>query len=223
MNSHLSITKRPKPTISNNNHAAVDALRFIDQIDFYLWQANNNEETVLFRIPSTLTNAQQVAWYNKLLTSISPRPLTLLDLRRALLTDFGVDAKTARTVLARYDDAGYIRSQGFKLVMSYIDEIEAAKEREVKILADRDNADRKWKRVLVKAENRYKAELREKQRLVEALGRRVEELDLAVKGLTAIVVAKEERDIAAAWGKYEAELKAAGERFKEVISGRSMA
>jgi len=218
MNPHGTSTKRHKPTISNNNHAAVDALRFIDQLDFYLWQASGDEQTVLSRIPSTLTNAQQVAWYNKLLASVSPRPLTLLDLRQALLADFGVDVKTARAVLARAGDAGYIHSLSFRVVLSYIDEIEAGKEREAKLAADRDSAGRKWRRVLVKAEDRYKAELREKQKLVEALGRRIEELELAVKGLTAIIAAKEGRDIAAAWARYESEEKAAREEFREVLS-----
>lgn len=49
----------------------IAALRFIDQIDFYLWQAAGNEAAVLEQLPATLANDLQVAW------STPPPPLII--------------------------------------------------------------------------------------------------------------------------------------------------
>ena len=139
--------------------------------------------------------------YNKLKASVHPRPLTIGVLRRALLHDFGVDAQTQRRVLSRYDGAAagsgggsssngetaYLRSQTFKTVMHYLDEIAAAKVDLAQAAADRATSAAKWKRVLTKAQLAHRQELARQQRRIDELLAEVDDLRLAVKGLTCML------------------------------------
>lgn len=205
---------------STSPQSPIQALRFIDQLDFYLWQSSGNESVVLDSIlPTTLHTESQVAWYRKLVSSAAPRKLTLSDIRRALLKDFGVDSKTTRKVLTRYNDEDYLRSQSFKLVMNYIDEIEGLKERiekedTAKILA-------RWKRVLAKTEAKNAAAIREKEKEVAGLKRTVLELETAVRGLTSILgFPEEERGTLTerAFERYQEEVGDAAERFRAQLA-----
>lgn len=122
--------------------APVDILRFIDQIDCSVWAATHNEDVVLDSIGACFTSKSAIVWYKALENSKRPQKLTINDIRRALLRDFGVE--NWEMVMARYNPSpsaggnrypsggregcGYYQTQEFKLKLSYLDEIEGLKD-----------------------------------------------------------------------------------------------
>jgi hypothetical protein len=59
---YKSFGKQPQGQHYTSPLSPIPALRFIDQIDFYLWQASGDETIVLNKISGTLKNELQVAW-----------------------------------------------------------------------------------------------------------------------------------------------------------------
>ena len=170
--------------------------------------------------------------YNELQASVHPRPLTIGMLRRALLHDFGVDAPTQRRVLSRYDGAvggretAYLRSQTFKTVMHYLDEIAAAKADLAQAAADRAAAAAKWKRVLTKAQLAHRQELARQQCRLDQLLAEVDDLRLAVKGLTCMLSCSGAESGAGGSGRegleeaferFQAEIEDSAARFRLVL------
>lgn len=169
--------------------------------------------------------------YNKLKASVHPRPLTIGVLRRALLHDFGVDAQTQRRVLSRYDGAAagssggsssngetaYLRSQTFKTVMHYLDEIAAAKVDLAQAAVDRATSAAKWKRVLTKAQLAHRQDLARQQRRIDELLAEVDDLRLAVKGLTCMLSCSGAAGELRAGGSGREGLEKAFERFQAEI------
>jgi hypothetical protein len=221
--------KRRSPQYSTSPDAPIQALRFIDEIDSYLWQASGNEEMVLENIPATLTKDLQIAWYRKLIASVSPRKLTIHDLREALLKDFDVDPKTQKQVLARYSGGHgeakggmiYLRSQPFKLVMNYIDEIEQLKEqlkaRDKQAVEERETTETKWKSILSKMEICHSNNLNEKHAIIKGLRNQVEELKMTVKGLTVMLGEPDysaKRNLEKAFEAFQHELSMSSSKLK---------
>ncbi|CCX33348.1 Protein of unknown function [Pyronema omphalodes CBS 100304] len=205
----------------------IAAIRFINQLDFYLYQAQGVESKVIEKLPAALHNDLQLAWFNKLKTSVSPRPLTLHDLRLALLSDFGVDPPTTRLLLSRYETGNlpYLRSQSFKVTMNYLDEIESLKtdvsslrlqgEEERRELAE------KWKRILHKTQSKQRVELEEEKKRREGLEREVQDLRLAVKGLTIMLGEQPEeqtnRRLEMAWEEFKDTVESAQKGFEKAV------
>lgn len=125
--------------------APVDILRFIDQIDCSVWAATHNEDVIIDSIGAYFTSNPAVVWYKALENSKRPHKLTINDIRRGLLKDFGVE--NWEMVMTRYDPSpgigkyggdryypggrkgcGYYQTQEFKLKLSYLDEIEGLKD-----------------------------------------------------------------------------------------------
>lgn len=123
----------------------VDILRFIDQIDCSVWAATYSEDVLLDSIGSCFTSKSAIVWYKALENSKRPEKLTINDIRRALLKDFGVE--NWEMIMARYEPStsaekyggdryysggregcDYYQTQEFKLRLSYLDEIEGLKD-----------------------------------------------------------------------------------------------
>ncbi|KAI5784652.1 hypothetical protein EDC01DRAFT_729600 [Geopyxis carbonaria] len=221
-------------------NAPVHALRFIDQIDYYLWQASCDESAVLESIPSCFKTGPALNWYNNLVASKAPNKITVDSLRRALLEDFNVDAETKKVILSRYKSPdgtstnhGYYQSQSFKLVMSYLDEVENMKEqlkyRNRKAVEDRreiDHLEAKWKKRYLNKEGKYLADIKEKDKKLYGLETKVSEMEETIKGLTVMLSKSPpitSHDIEVSCAKFQEELLGSYKRFKDNILKKSKA
>ncbi|KAI5820424.1 hypothetical protein BZA77DRAFT_349151 [Pyronema omphalodes] len=205
----------------------IAAIRFINQLDFYLYQAQGVESKVIEKLPATLQNELQLAWFNKLKTSVSPRQLTLHDLRLALLSDFGVDSQTTKLILSRYESGHplYLRSQSFKVIMNYMDEIDSLKSElqthRLQGEEQRRELAEKWKRILHKTQTKQRMELEEEKKKVKDLESEICDLRLAVKGLTVMLGEKSEDRlgirIEKAWEEFKDTVEIAKKGFESVV------
>lgn len=143
-NSTPSTSKPQIVPVEMTSSTPIDILRFIDQIDCSLWTATHSEDAILRSIGTCFSSRSAIAWYNALVNSTRPQKLTINDIRRALLKDFGVE--NWEIIMARYEPStysrvgsggsgaglregsGYYQTQEFKLRLSYLDEIEGLKD-----------------------------------------------------------------------------------------------
>lgn len=140
-----SSTNKPRIVPEMASNTPVDILRFIDQIDCSVWAATYSEDVLLDSIGACFTSKSAIVWYKALENSKRPEKLTINDIRRALLKDFGVE--NWEMIMARYEPStsaekyggdryypsgregcDYYQTQEFKLRLSYLDEIEGLKD-----------------------------------------------------------------------------------------------
>ncbi|KAF8243972.1 hypothetical protein K440DRAFT_610891, partial [Wilcoxina mikolae CBS 423.85] len=108
--------------------------------------------------------------------------------------------------------------------MNYIDEIEALKEEVGKVkeggVREKEEAVAKWKRLVMKAQVKHKAEIEKEKKVVSGLKNEIEDLKLTVKGLTSMLgepELKRGHNLEKAFERYQDEVKRSGERFKMVL------
>lgn len=119
--------------------AAIDILRFVDQIDCYLWQLSGDEDLVIEAVKECFSEPLARSWFVRLVDLKKPRKVSLNDLRAGLFRDFGVDGwedimesrygpGASRGEETQWAGAIYFHSQQFHLTLSYIDEVEKFKD-----------------------------------------------------------------------------------------------
>jgi primosomal protein N' len=129
-------------------------------------------------------------------------------------------------VLSRYEggDLQYLKGQSFKLVMNYLDEIEALKEEAGKVkesgMREKEEAVTKWKRLVMKAQVKHKAEIEKETIVISGLKEEIEDLKLTVKGLTCMLgepELKRGQSLQKAYERHREEVQKSAERFKMVL------
>lgn len=213
--------------------APVDILRFIDQIDCSVWAATHSEDVIIDSISACFTSKSAIVWYKALENSKRPHKLTINDIRRGLLKDFGVE--NWETVMARYDPSpgaerhggdryypgrrercGYYQTQEFKLRLSYLDEIEGLKD-QIKFRNRRALEDGK----------RMSEMKRTWESIVSKKNKTIEQLEIAAKGFE-----KEAGDLGSefigkqsgseeAFQRFERSIEKARERLKQDLGIQS--
>lgn len=213
--------------------APADILRFIDQIDCSVWASTHSEDVIIESISACFTSKSEIVWYKALENSKRPHKLTINDIRRGLLKDFGVE--NWETVMARYDPrpgaekyggdryypggregCGYYQTQEFKLRLSYLDEIEGLKD-QIKFRNRRALEDGK----------RMSEMKRTWESIISKKDKTIEQLEIAVKGFE-----KEAGDLRSesigkqsgseeAFQRFEKSIEKARERLKQDLGIQS--
>jgi hypothetical protein len=131
-NSHLSVV--PKKFFQFRvNEESVQKLYFLALIDY--WMTVTNEAAVLDALPSCMENAEAKAWFERIVATKPPKQLTLARVRAALLADLeSVGIKITDRYRMKLDEnqnpiCPYFQSSEFKLMCSFIEEIEELKQR----------------------------------------------------------------------------------------------